>query len=566
MVKLINTVVPPEISAIYAALVSPQKRGATGSTKNRTRRAARKPIKRKKRNIELLSMIDAATALAKKLGINPGSPDGAAWIYDESRRLIVGAFNETYWQPVPRLGNKTIRSDPTSAPDGAPPAYDYRVEDKLPTIPTYPTGSLSTGKAAYSGVLSGGYFRDTFLKWRRLTFSVSQPKAAASEVPLILSWVARIDISASNRASKPMLSLQMIAKHGSAATGFAVSLDAPIAKKTNFYWRFAIPPSVAPYYNSYQIRRITRVLNGRMKSDGTTPDTSLTIAAAPRPMLGRGFNNNTAVDSAVTGDPVVMSFSPCLNEPQMLLTRGIKAGVTWDAMLWNPETGETVPLIKNTGYTSFWVHNCYFVAPSFAAYYPRWNVKGEYCGTSQNNLSDAGVSVMYAATAKGLLGVNCWFDQSGAIVEASGLPDGLNMAISGPDNTFVQGAKNPFGSSKFFARCGEGVDYDFATPSVTFTTACIAGKNAWGIRESGDIWLTQIRNNDGSWINGAAWNSFAGLDPVWNELCDWGSACIFKHASGAWKILQPDGTLTTADQGGTTIISVHGVMCRWPAP
>lgn len=562
MVKLVNTSVPPDLVEAFNALVSPQKKGATGATKNRTRRGAKRPRKKKPRNIELLLLMDSARALAIKLGINPDTPAGGAFIYDESRRLILGVFNENWWQPIPRIASKTLISNPTSAPDGDPPPYDYREADRLPTIATYPDGSASTGKAAYAGAMNGIYFKDTFLKWRRLTYQFSNPKAPASEMPMVMSWLARIDIAASNRASKPMLSLQLQAYHGNAAIGFAVSLAAPVTKRTNYYWRFAIPPSVPPYYNAYQVRRITRALNGRIKSDGTTPDTSITLTASPRPMLGRGYNNNDTVSTVVTGDPAIYSFSPCLGEPQMILCKGRIGSVNYDAILWDPITGETTPLLGSLGYASYRAANCYFMASDFAAHYPRWNVRGEYCGTFRDMLSEAGQTVIWANTGKGFLVEGAWLNQAGAYAEAGGLPYGLNRTTSGPGDLFVAGGANPSGNNQFFSRCGEAQAYDYATPGTTFSNACIAGNLAYGFRTNGDIWVRQIRNADGSWINDGSWDSYSGINPEWANITDWDDKIVFKNTTQIWQILDSEGNLTNANMGGMTVFNLWGTMCR----
>lgn len=330
MVRVTDQSIPPALQAIFNALVSPQKAGATGSQKQRTRRKARTPKGRKKVSPQLKQYQRAATALAHRLGYNIETPGYRNFIYAQTQGLILGILDPRYWRQVLQSPAETIRSEPTSAEDFTPKPYAYRDPLNRPTTPTYPNGYITSGPAGYRGETTANLFRDIFWSWRRITYWPDQPGASVDVSPLYVRWIVNVGVAASTRGSRPMISLELKA-HKSGTGGTAKeSTVPPLTKRTSLYWRFKMPPTTAPFFNTYQLRRVARVINGSLKRDGVAPYESITMTAANRPMAGHGYNNNTQVDTTFDADPELYEINPCIGRAAQPIQK--KTGGYWGAL------------------------------------------------------------------------------------------------------------------------------------------------------------------------------------------------------------------------------------------
>jgi hypothetical protein len=71
------------------------------------------------------------------------------------------------------------------------------------------------------------------------------------------------------------------------------------------YWRYKIPKTSPPYFYHERIRPIVRNIVRSSSIVLTTTDARAIILLAPRPMFGRGFNNNNNVETTLNPECIV---------------------------------------------------------------------------------------------------------------------------------------------------------------------------------------------------------------------------------------------------------------------
>lgn len=321
MAKITDQNIPPELANLYARLVSPMKAAAPPTRKIRTRRAVKRPKPIRKMSATVKNFYRAATAAGIKSGLKADTKELTDFAYSQAKLLMVGVFNPKIWEEITTIAQTTLEEAPTSTENLTPGAYAYRDTANRPTTPTYTGGAPTAAAKGYTGSTSGQLFRDTSYRWRRLTFDAVDIQGNQDTTPVILLWDTQIGIAANRRGSRPMLSLVFQAYKSGADGTKSTDLTPPLLKKTTFYWRFKIPPTVAPFYNATITRKISMVINGLLKKDGTGATTTITTKSGNRPMMGKGYNNNTQVDTAHNNDPRLFAIAPCLGASKQIATK-----------------------------------------------------------------------------------------------------------------------------------------------------------------------------------------------------------------------------------------------------
>ena len=311
MMWITDQSVPPEYADQMAAILStlPSAPGVPGQA--RTRRAARMSANTYTVRTAFAALADAVAYLADKLQYPPRSQPRRGFEYARLRELLTGEVNPDYWQQLPAPVRRIFTSTPSSIPDPDPPPYAYRDPANLPTIPTYPDGTLTTGTPLYSGSTSAGYFNDDNLTWSRSTYNLITPIDDDDRAPVIARVTADLDISTDARASRPMLSLLTRSEFGPAASIDPDDPTPPLAEPSSYYWRYEIPPSSAPYFAlDYQRQVLARLIPSAAEL-ALAPLQQCALAVAPRPMFGRGFNNCTQVDITLEDALELWQPRPC---------------------------------------------------------------------------------------------------------------------------------------------------------------------------------------------------------------------------------------------------------------
>ena len=310
MPKITGQTIPPALEALYLAITSPGKvtQGADGTI--RLKKNKKKPKKQPKPNPDLLAFRATAEIVWTKLGHGLDEPGAEQFIFDLVRELAVGVINPKYFRRCQLTDARTLETVPTCTVDTNPPPYGYRTPLFKPTVCAYPNGTATTSQPGFHGGKVGDEFHDLYLSWRKLSFDsywLDEPDLAKR---VVMQWDSTITIDTSARGSRPMISLNLFSVI--AAPGApALTIDKPpIMAKTILYWRFKVPPSAAPFYHSYQVRKITKSLARLAKKQGTGTPQAIILDAANRPMMGRGFNNNNDVLTTLSGDPVLWEIKP----------------------------------------------------------------------------------------------------------------------------------------------------------------------------------------------------------------------------------------------------------------
>lgn len=319
--KITNQDISPELAELYASLISTTQTGAFAGLLARTRRQARISANKQRRTINYADITAAVEILMERLGYTRGTKDFRDAVRLEKFAINSGTWNPAYWQKCEILTNVFLVNSPVSVPDDTPPPYGYRDQNNMPTIPTYGTGSADNGPARYNGIISTGYFHDVTLAWRRTVYKLAQAIDQDLIEPAIISFEGTLTVESSTRGSRPMFSLIMRNYLGDSNSTSLTTTANPVDKVPpaspptikgcqSLYWRYKIPADTAPYYNAIKLRIILRNLARLSTIDAAGNMTRAVIITAPRPMFGRGFNNNTSVVTQLTGTPDIYQILP----------------------------------------------------------------------------------------------------------------------------------------------------------------------------------------------------------------------------------------------------------------
>jgi hypothetical protein len=159
--------------------------------------------------------------------------------------------------------------------------------------------------------LHGDVFTDDVWRWRRDLFIRNETCIEKCPDAVFLDIRGTLTVNASNRASRPMLSLATSLQNSPESTALAVDDPAPLVNCWKHYWRYDLPVVSPPYWHGSVQRRIMQALGG----DRASKSNPLVVCrTAPSPMLGRGFNNNTYVNITWAGNAVL--YEPVAPEPK----------------------------------------------------------------------------------------------------------------------------------------------------------------------------------------------------------------------------------------------------------
>ena len=291
--------IPPELAALYAALISPLSatQGSSGNAK--TRRAARLPAPTRLKRKTLRDYEDAVDALIAYKSTVAGWVEPNGFRAAKINELRAGIFDTDYWIQCATDSTDTLENTPAFSAWTGGRAYAYPDPDNQPSVAIYGAGTASSGNPSCTGATISGTFRDTLLRWMRMVFSLKNKFQRGATEPLFVKITGTITASADIRASRAMISL--VIKRWMVQTGSATlaTTEAPVSKIISAYWRYKTPRGVAPYFEltkSIQLLYSMRDV-GYEETGGDL--TKLVLLMAPMPMLGRRYNNNTAVNSSV---------------------------------------------------------------------------------------------------------------------------------------------------------------------------------------------------------------------------------------------------------------------------
>lgn len=283
-----------------------------GRTRTRSRRRIGRTRSKKIESDSLKQLRALVEYMATVFRFPNGTSEKKRFVSQELARLRAGIFDVRFWKESTLISKNYFSYSPQSTPDNNPPAYAYRTPANLPTIPIYDYGAPDIGPARYEGSMSSGYFFDSILCWERYIFDLDTKDDDYRYQPLVFSHEGILQITANMRGSRPMLSCILRSWIVSSDAPELSTMQCPAADippsspvwergMNSIYFRYRLPPVPAPYWNLTYARHMSIVLNSRTTYDPSAQPSKAVILLAPRPMFGRGFNNNTLINTTLTG-------------------------------------------------------------------------------------------------------------------------------------------------------------------------------------------------------------------------------------------------------------------------
>lgn len=328
---------PPPLAAAFGRLVSVGAAGGAAAGTARTRRAARytKPkTTRSRTNAALWSLcVDMALWYAE----NNRLPYSVGFARDRYREAVARSYPSQYWTPVAATTSRPITSTPTSTLDPSPPSYAYRDPLNQPTIPAYPTGTPGGGAPAYAGATTGTEFADITWTWAAYDFPIPDTADATSLDRALLSLAYTLTVAASDRPSRPMYSLAARLRAGVEGDAWIDGTAPPIEPSSVYYTRYRPPATTPPYYTGAKTDTLHVAAQLLRDPLATDPADTVSLAIGPRPMFGRGYNNNTQVDTSLQ----------ILGTPLLILPKLSASTLPWveyqsdPVRYWHPASGKT---------------------------------------------------------------------------------------------------------------------------------------------------------------------------------------------------------------------------------
>jgi hypothetical protein len=294
-VKITSPNPPPELVAWYATILSFTPHGAGLDLGARTRRAATAKLKRPNMRPAHKAIRNAAERIARKKGLVKDKAATTRFVSALTAAIKIGDFDPELWQTILPRSEVYITATADSVIDPDPGPYAYRDDDNLPSIPTYHDGEADAGPARYHGATTTGIFRDDSLTWHRIVYDLYDQLDAANTTPTYLRLTGTIHATADKRGARPMLSFLIDFDYKKWSDIADFDPTPPLHDNLSDYWRFEVPTGAPPYYDVTQPFAMTLAMRPTPAELATGPIYSVAVSILPRPLYGRGYNNNTEV-------------------------------------------------------------------------------------------------------------------------------------------------------------------------------------------------------------------------------------------------------------------------------
>jgi hypothetical protein len=264
-------------------------------TAGHTKPSTRRPRKKKPRSPPKQWLEEAAQVVTERriaAGQNIDPHDSYQTVLNELRD---GYFNRAYWSRCDLVSEDFLSNVPTLGVDPHHRSYAYPDPDNARTYAVYGEGVPAEAPPRYSGNTLEGEFRDSLLVWRRANYELLNPCTFGAVEPTFIEVNGSITAFADQRGSRPMLS--WVAKTWNVAEDSArrTTTEPPTVKKWSWYYRYKLPRASFPYYEKSDLKQAVRTMRQPKHEEDSGTLTHSVVLTAPRPMYGRGFNNNTAV-------------------------------------------------------------------------------------------------------------------------------------------------------------------------------------------------------------------------------------------------------------------------------
>jgi probable HAF family extracellular repeat protein len=299
-VKLFGQTVPPELQALYKALIAKIRTTPSGVVLTRTTKKARAPAPTRRKRQQLIDYEQAVDYLIAYLTKRDGVAPPPEFRATQISYLKWGYFESAYWVQCQELTKNALSNAPVSVPYAGPRAYAYPDPANVPSVPNYGNGSASSAPLTYNGATIAGMFVDLSLKWYRYTFRLEHRFKSSEEEPLFIRIDGSITASGDKRCGRAMLSA--IWKAWAVPYGDArlTTTEPPTTTPRQAYYRYRRPTGTPPYYHFVNPLRLVYSARVRKYEDQSTWLKRFVLLIAPMPMMGKRYNNNTAIQTTLT--------------------------------------------------------------------------------------------------------------------------------------------------------------------------------------------------------------------------------------------------------------------------
>lgn len=229
--------------------------------------------------------------------------------------LRLGYFNPEHWEKCEQLDEKHFQNVPETGPDPKERSYAYPDPSNVRTLATYGDGSETTGPPRYHGNKLEGHFVDRLLVWKRATFEYVNKFDPGAVEPTFIDFEGTVTAFADRRGSGPMLSY--IAKTWSVKkeSSRLTTTEPPTNKPWSFYYRFKVPQTPPPFYHAQDAKKHIRTMRQPKHEETDGRLEKAVVLVAPRPMYGRGFNNNINVTTQFNPTITIWQIKPFGSDP-----------------------------------------------------------------------------------------------------------------------------------------------------------------------------------------------------------------------------------------------------------
>lgn len=297
-IKADLTANPPDPAKIH----TPREKKETTKPPGKKRKKRKQKPRAETPKSALQWLEQAAAVVAQRRIDNEHKIDYTSAYNQSLQELKNGVFNPKHWQACEQLDQTHLQNVPTTGPDLLARSYAYPLAEKKRTLASYGNGTESTGPPRYSGNILQGEFRDTLLVWSRTTFELINPIKEKAVEPTFIEVTGTIRAYADRRGSRPMLSWVSRTWLTADESSYLTTTVPPTNKPWSWYYRYKVPHTEAPFYESVDLKHAIRTMMQPKHMEAGVTMYKAVVMIAPRPMYGRGFNNNDTVTTQFLHD------------------------------------------------------------------------------------------------------------------------------------------------------------------------------------------------------------------------------------------------------------------------
>lgn len=222
------------------------------------------------------------------------------WATEQKREIMRGRMNPKYWEACTVSAEDFFESACVATFSAKPRAYAYERLDMQRTETVYGEGFLRSAPSRYEGAVVEGKWIDQAWVWKRTKFELAHDVGQFDWQPFILVSDSIITATATTRGARPFFSTVVQACFGTGGTQSDTNKQPPVRPAVSEFWRYIVPKTSPPYFFAQVQKKAQVIISQRATRDNAGLLSQLVVKSGVRPLLGREFNNNLSVRTAMT--------------------------------------------------------------------------------------------------------------------------------------------------------------------------------------------------------------------------------------------------------------------------